>query len=65
MKMPTKCSKCKHIGNYTKGPFARNPHYCCELIWQLLYEDYKVNPETLDEKCPLKILNSRERKTNE
>lgn len=65
MKIPTKCSKCEYIGDYTKGPFARNPHYCCELIWQLLYEDYRVNPETLDEKCPLKILNSRKRKTNE
>lgn len=31
-KTPTKCSECRHIGNYTTGPFARNPHYCCELI---------------------------------
>lgn len=52
IKIPTKCSECKHIGNYTTGPFARNPHYCCELIWQLFKQDYRVNPKELDEHCP-------------
>lgn len=52
VKIPTKCSECKHIGNYTTGPFVRNPHHCCELIWSLFKQDYRVNPEELDEHCP-------------
>lgn len=51
---PKRCGKCRHIGDYTSGPYARNPHYCCELRWRLYEEDYRVNPETLDAKCPLK-----------
>ena len=54
MKTPTKCGACKHIGNYTSGPYARAPHHCCELRWQLFEDDYRVDPDTLDENCPLK-----------
>ena len=43
---PNKCRECKHIGSYTVGPYARNPHYCCELIWRLFELDYKVDPDT-------------------
>lgn len=50
----TSCKECEHIGNYTDGVYSRNPHYCCELIWELFEEDYKVDPDTIDEKCPLK-----------
>ena len=52
-KIPSNCGRCKHIGNYTSGPFARNPHHCCELIWELFEEDYRVDPKELDENCPL------------
>ena len=54
--VPLCCGKCKHIGRYTEGPYVRSPHYCCELMWQLYDEDYRVNPEKLDSKCPLKSL---------
>lgn len=54
VKLPMKCKECTYVGEYTSGPFSRNPHYCCELIWQLVHEDYKVDPETIDERCPLK-----------
>lgn len=53
-KMPEKCSECHCCGNYTNGPYVRNPHYCCELIWRLFNEDYKVDPDTVDENCPYK-----------
>lgn len=54
MKLPKKCKLCEHVGAYKSGPFSKNPHYCCELIWELTHEDYKVDPETIDPKCPLK-----------
>ena len=53
-KIPNTCGECDHIGRYEIGPFARNPHCCCELIWQLKKEDYKVDKNSLDENCPLK-----------
>jgi len=53
IKKPSTCGECKFIGAYTNGPFARNPHYCCELIWDLQEEDYRVNPDELDDNCPL------------
>ena len=54
IKLPMKCKECAHVGDYSGFPFTRNPHYCCELIWQLLHEDYRVDPDTIDENCPLK-----------
>lgn len=54
IKIPDKCRECKHVGAYTSGPYARNPHHCCELIWRLFETEYKVNPDTLDSCCPLK-----------
>ena len=53
IKMPKGCGKCAFIGAYIDGPFKRNPHYCCELMWQLFKTDYRVSPETIDDKCPL------------
>lgn len=47
------CKECKYIGDYTTRSYVRNPHYCCELIWQLYGEDYKVDPEKLEDRCPL------------
>ena len=52
--MAERCKECSHVGAYTTGPFARNPHYCCELIWELFKIDYKVLPDIVDPKCPLK-----------
>ena len=54
IKMQKKCKECNFVGNYTYGLYARNPHYWCELMWDLYKEDYKVNPEEIDEKFPLK-----------
>ena len=54
IKLPTKCGECVHVGSYTYGPFKRNPHYCCELIWTLVHEDYVVDPEVIDRNCPLR-----------
>lgn len=54
IKMPKSCKECKCIGHYTYGPYARDPHYCCELMWTLFEEDHRVNPEEVDEDCPLK-----------
>ena len=51
-KIPTKCSECKYISNYTTDVFARNQHYCCELIRSLFQQEYRVNPKELDEHCP-------------
>lgn len=53
MNKPKRCKDCKHIGNYTDGPYSRSPHHCCELIWGLLQEDYRVDPDTIDSRCPL------------
>lgn len=54
IKMPKSCGECRFCGDYTEGVWARNPHHCCELWWDLYEEDYKVNPNTVDEDCPLK-----------
>ena len=54
IKMPKKCKECNCVGDYTSGLYARNPHYCCELMWDLYKEDYRVNLDEIDEKCPLK-----------
>ena len=53
IKMPSKCKECRFVGAYLGGVWARNPHYCCELIYDLYEEDYKVNPDIIDKKCPL------------
>lgn len=55
VKIPNTCGECKHIGSYKSGSFARNPHCCCELIWELKEEDYEVDENSLDDNCPLKI----------
>ena len=55
-KAPSTCGECEFIGRYEDGPFIRNPHCCCELIFDLRGEDYKVDPYSLDEECPLKVL---------
>lgn len=55
VKIPDKCNNCKHIGHYETGPFARNPHCCCELIWRFTEEEVKVDKNSLYEYCPLKI----------
>ena len=54
IKLPEKCNDCTYIGDYSTGHYARNPHYCCELIWALVHEDYKVNPNIVDTHCPLR-----------
>ena len=53
--IPTICDECEYIGHYEDGAWSRHPHCCCELIWQLTREDYKVDKDHLDENCPLKI----------
>lgn len=53
---PTTCGKCKFLGRYSEGPFVRNPHCCCELMFDLYDEDYRVKEDTLDKNCPLKDL---------
>ena len=53
IEMPSKCKECSFVGAYLSGVWARNPHYCCELIYDLYKEDYKVDPDTIDEECPL------------
>lgn len=50
----TKCSECSRSRHYYTGPYARNPHYCCELMFWLFNEDYKVDPDTVDKNCPYK-----------
>ena len=54
IEIPTSCKQCRYIGDYTEYPYSRSPHYCCELIWALIHDDYKVNPDIIDENCPLK-----------
>lgn len=51
MDKPKKCGECDFIRNYEDGAFSRNPHCCCELIWFLEGEDYRVNPNSLDKNC--------------
>ena len=55
-KTPNTCGECGFIGHYETGIWKRNPHCCCEFIWQLKEEDYKVDKNSLNENCPLKIL---------
>lgn len=59
IKIPNTCDECNFIGRYEKGQFARNPHCCCELIWELKEEDYRVNKNSLDENCPLKFIKEK------
>ena len=58
--VPETCGKCKHIGRYKTGIFARSPHCCCELMWQLCDEEYRVKEDILDRNCPLKKLAVKE-----
>ena len=53
IKLPTKCIDCQFCGDYTTYPYSRNPHYCCEMIWTLIHEDYRVYPDSIDDRCPL------------
>lgn len=55
VEIPKTCGECKHCGHYETGVYGRNPHCCCELIWELLREDYQVDKNSLDEDCPLKV----------
>lgn len=54
IKLPMKCKECTRIGDYTEPPFGKDPHHCCELIWMLCHGDYRVDPDTIDTKCPLR-----------
>lgn len=55
MQMPKICKKCKHVNSRTLMPFARDPHYCWELIWWLHKEDHQVDPDKVDnDYCPLR-----------
>lgn len=63
-KIPNTCGECKHIGHYKYGAYARNPHCCCELIWQLKGEDCKVDEDSLDEDCPLISINKNWKQTD-
>lgn len=53
LKVPKTCGQCRFIGAYTHGPWSRDPHYCCELIFDLYSQDYRVKKDTRDEECPL------------
>lgn len=55
VEVPKTCGECEHCGHYETGAYARNPHCCCELIWELQKEDYRVDKNSLDEDCPLKV----------
>ena len=55
VEVPKICGECEHCWHYETGVYARNPHCCCELIWELKREDYKVDKNFLNEDCPLKI----------
>lgn len=55
IEIPKTCGECEHCGHYETGVYARHPHCCCELIWELQREDYKVDKNFLDENCPLKV----------
>lgn len=54
IKPPKTCRHCDFMGRYTDGPYSRHPHYCCELIWGLHRQDYQIDPDTIDDECPLK-----------
>lgn len=62
-KIPNTCGECKCIGHYEDGAYFRNPHCCCELIWLLKNEDYKVDKNSLDKNCPLKTINENFKET--
>jgi hypothetical protein len=57
-KIPNTCGECNFIGHYEIGVYRRNPHCCCGLIWYLKHEDYRVDKNSLDENCPLKVINT-------
>ena len=42
-KIPKTCGECKHCGHYETGAYARNPHCCCELIWEVQREDCMID----------------------
>ena len=54
--LPSKCKECRFCRRYISGPWARNPHHCCELMHDLYDTDYKVDPDAVDKNCPLKTL---------
>ena len=54
--VPNKCDECNFIGRYEDGVYSRNPHCCCEFMWFLKHEDYRVDKNSLDENCPLKFI---------
>lgn len=54
--IPNTCGECKFCYHYDSGPYARNPHCCCELAWMLKDEDWKVDKDSVDEDCPLRVL---------
>lgn len=53
-KLPKTCGECNFIGHYENGLYARNPHCCCELYWDLYKEDFRVDKNKRDKKCPLR-----------
>ena len=55
-KVPNTCGECRFIAHYNTGAYARNPHCCCELMWYIKSEDYKVDENSLDEDCIIKFL---------
>ena len=57
---PKKCGDCKFIAHYKHGPYARNPHSCCELIWFLRGDDYRVDEDKLDLGCPMLPINTHD-----
>lgn len=62
--MPKTCGECKFIGHYEDGIWSRNPHCCCELMFDLYDEDYKVDKDSMDVNCPLKDLEKSENKND-
>lgn len=53
--IPKKCSECIYLGHYEIDYLMYGKeYYCCELLWTLIHEDYRVKPESLDTRCPLK-----------
>lgn len=50
--IPKTCKKCNCCATYDSGYYSRNPHCCCELMYVLFEEDYKVDPNKLDSNCP-------------
>ena len=52
-KTPSKCNECGFIRHYTDGIWSENPHHCCDLMWTLYEENYNVDPDSMDDYCPL------------